>query len=197
MINVRKRGKVYQYQFETARVNGKRKQISKSGFRTKNEAYIEGAKAYDKYINGRNRNESYMSYSDYLDYWLENYCEVYLKYSTIEEYSIIANKYLKSGLGKYRLNSITSFQLNKYLTEAYMKHDYSYGYLRNFSKVIKSSFRDACDIFGFIDYNPAITLRLPKIEAVKKSMQSIYIHKMKLIEFWKDLKRTILLPAYF
>ena len=39
MINIRKRGKVYQYCFEAGKVNGKRKQITKSGFKTKNEAY--------------------------------------------------------------------------------------------------------------------------------------------------------------
>ena len=38
MVNIRKRGKVYQYQFEIAKVEGKRKYISKSGFKTKNEA---------------------------------------------------------------------------------------------------------------------------------------------------------------
>ena len=40
-VNVRKRGKVYQYQFEAASVDGKRKQITKSGFKTKKEAEIE------------------------------------------------------------------------------------------------------------------------------------------------------------
>lgn len=35
MISVRKRGNVYEYSFETAKVNGKRKRISKSGFKTK------------------------------------------------------------------------------------------------------------------------------------------------------------------
>lgn len=42
MVNVRKRGKVYQYQFEIAKVDGKRKYISKSGFKTKNEALMTG-----------------------------------------------------------------------------------------------------------------------------------------------------------
>ena len=37
MVNIRKRGKVYQYQFEIAKVDGKRKYISKSGFKTKNQ----------------------------------------------------------------------------------------------------------------------------------------------------------------
>ena len=40
-VNIRKRGKVYQYQFETAKVNGKRTQISKSGFKTKAEALFQ------------------------------------------------------------------------------------------------------------------------------------------------------------
>ncbi len=37
MISIRKRGKVYQYCFEAGKVNGKRKQITKSGFKIKNE----------------------------------------------------------------------------------------------------------------------------------------------------------------
>ena len=41
-INTRKRGKVYEYFFEGAKVNNKRTRISKSGFRTKNVAYLAG-----------------------------------------------------------------------------------------------------------------------------------------------------------
>lgn len=47
MISIQKRGKVYQYRFEAAKVNGKRKWISKSGFKTKNAAFTVGQKAYD------------------------------------------------------------------------------------------------------------------------------------------------------
>ena len=35
MISIRKREKVYQYCFEPGKVNGKRKQITKSVFKTK------------------------------------------------------------------------------------------------------------------------------------------------------------------
>lgn len=52
MINIRKRGSVYQYQFEAEPIDGKRKQITKSGFKTKNEAYLAGMRAYNNYING-------------------------------------------------------------------------------------------------------------------------------------------------
>ena len=44
MVNVRKRGNLYQYQFEIAPVDGKRKQVTKSGFKTKAEAEKENVK---------------------------------------------------------------------------------------------------------------------------------------------------------
>jgi len=179
MIIVRKRGKVYEYQFEVAKVNGKRKRITKSGFKTKNAALVAGQRAYDEYINGGCHSETFMSYGDYLDYWLKNYCEVYLKYRTIEEYSVIINKYLKPHLGHYRLNKITSYQLSQFLIKMCMQYDYSYGYFKNFLKVIKSTFRDATDIFGFIKFNPAVTLRLPKLELLKKTPTGIFIPKKK------------------
>lgn len=40
MINIRKRNNLYEYRFEVGKDNGKRKQISKSGFKTKRDAYI-------------------------------------------------------------------------------------------------------------------------------------------------------------
>lgn len=72
-INVRKRGNVYEYFFEAAKVNNKRKRISKSGFKTKSEAYEYGYRAYEEYNNGGVKRESQMSYDDYLDYWCEKY----------------------------------------------------------------------------------------------------------------------------
>lgn len=54
MVNVRKRGNSYQYYFEIAPVDGKRKQKVKSGFKTKTEAY----KDYHHFLQhkgGKNR----------------------------------------------------------------------------------------------------------------------------------------------
>ena len=45
-VTIQKRGKVYQYKFEIASVDGKRKFINKSGFKTKSEAIEFGNKAY-------------------------------------------------------------------------------------------------------------------------------------------------------
>lgn len=99
MISIRKRGKVYQYCFEAGKINGRRKQITKSGFKTKNEAYIAGQKAYNEFINGDNTKESNMLYSEYLDYWMKMYCNINLRYTTIITYENIIKKHIKPRLG--------------------------------------------------------------------------------------------------
>lgn len=86
MISIRKRGKVYQYYFEAGKINGKRKQITKSGFKTKSEAYIVGQKAYDEFINVVSDVECNMLYGDYLDYWMKEYFEINYEYSTSKRY---------------------------------------------------------------------------------------------------------------
>lgn len=161
MINIRKRGKVYQYCFEAGKVNGKRKQITKSGFKTKNEAYIAGQKAYDEFINGVTNIECNMLYGDYLDYWMKEYFEINYKYSTAKRYKETF-KVLKEEIGKYKLSFITPFLLNQSLLKIAQKCKTKEG-VRNYQKVIKSSFRDATNHFGFLKYNPAVELQIPKI----------------------------------
>lgn len=174
-VNVRKRGNTYQYYFEAAPVNGKRKQISKSGFRTKTEALEEGNIAYNEYLTtGLNFKEQNISYSDYLDYWVENYCKTNLKYNTIQAYQTIIEKYLKPELGKYRLTTLTSVKLHSFITELCSKYNFSRSYFSNILKVIKGSFREACNVYGFVRYNPAMTLRLPKLENKKKNIKHVY-----------------------
>ena len=52
MISIRKSGKVYQYKFEIASIDGKRKFKNKSGFATKSEAKKAGIIAYNEYLTG-------------------------------------------------------------------------------------------------------------------------------------------------
>ena len=160
-INIRKRGKVYEYFFEGAKVNNKRTRISKSGFRTKNEAYEYGLKAYNDYIGGKIRPmESQMSYSDYLDYWMKEYFSINYKYSTAKRYSETFET-IKKILGKYKLCALTPYLLNQSLLKLYQKST-SKEALRNYQKVIKSSLRDATNYFGFINIDPARNLQIPR-----------------------------------
>lgn len=183
MVNVRKRGNVYEYNFDVAKIEGKRKKISKSGFKTKIEAQEAGTVAYEEYIRtGVVVKDCQMSYHDYLDFWYENYCKINLKYTTQEAYKNIIEKYLKPSLGLYRLSAITSITLHSFLTELCSKYSFSRSYFKNILKVMKGTFREATDVYGFIRYNPSLTLKLPKIEDSSDFEKHLYtqdeIHKI-------------------
>ena len=111
MVNVRKRGIGYQYYFEGNRVNGKRTQIVKSGFKTKSEAQKEGMIAYnDYYQTGSVFKPSQMLYSEFLDLWIEKYCKINLKYHTIEAYSNIIKNHIKPRIGFYLISQINTIK---------------------------------------------------------------------------------------
>lgn len=75
-----------------------------------------------------------------------------------------SSKILTQKLGKYRLSTITSVKLNSYITEICEENDFAPTYFKNILKVVKDSFRDACNVYGFIKYNPARDLRLPRFD---------------------------------
>lgn len=55
MINIRKRNNLYEYRFEAGKVNGRRKQISRCGFKTTKEAL----RNYQKVIKSSLRDATY------------------------------------------------------------------------------------------------------------------------------------------
>ena len=170
MISIRKRGNNYQYCFEAGKVNGKRKQITKCGFKTKNEPYIARQKAYDEFINWVTSIECNMLYGDYLDYWMREYFEINYKYSTAKKYKE-SFRNIKRELGNYKLSVITPYILNQALLKLYQTSS-TRDTLRNYQKVIKSSLRDAAYYFGFIKNNPAAELEIPRVFSfeLKKTM---------------------------
>ena len=134
-LNVTKRGNVYQY--------------------------VEGQKTMNLYLNGNITNESQMSYSEYLDYWMSEYFEINYKYSTAKRYKESFGN-IKKELGNFRLSAITPYMLNQALLRLYQTSTTKEA-LRNYQKVIKSSLRDATYYFGFIQYDPARDLRIPRL----------------------------------
>ena len=165
MINVRKRGNSYQYYFEIASVNGKRKQKTKSGFKTKAEAEKEGLKAYNEYNNtGHSFTPQTMSYSDYLDYWLKEHCHINLKYHTIQAYENIIKNHIKPRVGFYRLSQISTATLQEFINNTYVEYGFSKNFMRNIIKVLKTSLAYATDVVGFIKENPALKVKLPRYD---------------------------------
>lgn len=164
-INTMKRGNYFQYRFEIAPQEGKRKFINKSGFSTKQEAYEAGVKAYNEYTNAGNVfKPSTISCSDYIDYWMKTYCEINLRYSTIQTYNNIIKNHIKPRLGFYRLSQITTATLQEFINNIYVEKGFSKCFLRTILKVLKGSFGYATDVVEFIKINPALKVKIPKYD---------------------------------
>ena len=142
-VNVRKRenGK-WQYYFEGAKINGKRKKITKSGFKTKKEALEAGTKALNEYNNaGTIFVPSEISYSDFLDHFLEDYVKLNGKPNTVRNYKTLFKR-TKERLGIYKLKSITPELLQGFLNDLY-KDGYSKNYISQYKTLLTTSFKYA------------------------------------------------------
>ena len=146
MVSVRKRGKVYEYRFEIATVEGTRKWITKSGYPTKAEAFKEGAKAYnDFYYNGQKTQlRENMSYADFLDYWIDNYASFNLHYSTTISYINIIKNHVKPRVGFYKLWQLDTRLLQEFINKIYVEYGFSKNYMASILKVVKGSLKYAC-----------------------------------------------------
>lgn len=170
-VNVRKRGSKWEYRFETARIDGKRKQVSKGGFRTQGDALKAGTAALNEYNNtGLHFNMSDISFSDYLDYYFDNYCKVNLQDTTIDKYEKNIRIHLKPALGMYRLNGITTAALQEFINCKY-KDNYSRNTLCNLKALLTASFNFAIDN-GFVQSNPASRVKLPSVRTVNNNLNT-------------------------
>lgn len=177
-VNIRKRGNKWQYQFEAATVNGKRKQISKSGFRTKKEALEAGTKALAEYNNcGLSFTPNNMSFSDYLDFWIKEYASINLKSTSVDNYKKKIRLYIKPKLGLYKLSNLSSAVLQKFINEQFNE-----GFSRNTLSVLKGilsgALNYAVEPLQYIKLNPMSSVRLPLQRAVpnkstRKKIRSI------------------------
>lgn len=168
-VNVRKRGEKWQYQFEAAAVNGKRKQITKSGFRTKKEALEAGTKALAEYNNcGLTFTPSEISFSDYLDFWIKEYAQINLKETTVNNYIKKIRLYIKPELGIYKLKALTPAILQSYINKKFNE-----GFSRNTLLVLKGilsgSLNYAVEPLRYIKFSPMSAVKLPLQRAVPKT----------------------------
>lgn len=165
-VNVRKRGDKWQYQFEAAIVDGKRKQITKSGFRTKKEALEAGTKALAEYNScGLSFVPSEISFNDYLDYWIKEYAQVNLKETTVNNYIKKIRLYIKPELGIYKLKALTPAILQSYINKKFNE-----GFSRNTLLVLKGilsgSLNYAVQPLEYIKFSPMAAVRLPLKRAI-------------------------------
>lgn len=160
-VSVRKRGDVWQYCFDAASIGGKRRQVTKSGFRTKKAAMEAGVKAkadYDK--SGTRFVASEMSVADYLDFFMDAHASQNLKANTVETYGAAFRNHVKPNIGQLRLSSLTTPVLQEYLNT--LSKQVSPGVYSLTKKALSSALNYAVNPCQFILANPMANCRTPK-----------------------------------
>lgn len=153
--------KVYEYSFEMASVDGKRKRKSKSGFASKRDARIAGRKALSEYENvGQVMVDRDISYADFLDLWMENDCKLTCKESTLYGYEKKIRLYLKPELGGYRVSSIDKKILQTFITDLY-NDGFSINTIISIKGLLTKSFNYALENH-YIMISPANRLVIPQ-----------------------------------
>ena len=172
----------WQYRFELAKVDGKRRYASKAGFRTKEEAEKAGNLALAEYIRaGKHFEPSEMSVADFLDYWLNNYAVVNLADNTVTAYKNIIKNHLKPRIGHYMLKSIDVMTLQNMINDIYLNMGFTKAFLNNILKVCKGAFGYAAYTAKLIPYNIAEPVKLPKFEPKEKKPTILSKEQMEAI----------------
>lgn len=191
---VRKRGKTWEWSFEGARIGGKRKPISKSGYRTKALALAAGTQAKAEYDSGgRVFTPSTMSVSDYLDYWYNRYVKQQA-YRTQLSYESHIRLHIKPYLGRYRLSALAPDIIQGWVDDVlYAEKNLSYQSITCILATLSGSLNYAVHPCQYIKQNPCSYVKMPNIPVDlerKKHMEYVCIG-----EDWKAVT-NFLLDAY-
>ena len=172
----------WQYRFELAKVDGKRKYASKAGFKTKEEAEKAGNLALAEYLRaGKHFEPSEMSVADFLDYWLNNYAVVNLADNTVTAYTNIIKNHLKPRIGHFMLKSIDVMTLQNMINDIYLQKGFTKAFLKNIMKVCTGAFGYAAYTAKLIPYNIAEPVKLPKFEPQEKKPSILSKEQMEAL----------------
>lgn len=165
---VRKKGDNWYYYFDLAKVDGKRKKIERKGGATKKEALSALRKAISEYENaGTLTHNSDMSYSDYLDYWMNNYVRIQCKKTTEALYKRYIEQHIKPILGLYKLKSINPSILQDFLNKKSI-NGFSKNTVSSFYGLLSGSLKYAVYPMQYIKENPMTYVNMPRYDTLHK-----------------------------
>jgi integrase len=145
-ITYRKKDNGWQYTIEVGRdLNGKRKQKSKGGFKTKREcqeAMIAAETLIDKgeYFIAEN-----ITFKDYLSKWLSDYAKIATAPRTYYRYEEIINKYINPKLGTIELNKLKPLHIQGFYNYCINDLNLSTTTVRQFHAIIHKALNKAVE----------------------------------------------------
>ncbi|MCU7383198.1 tyrosine-type recombinase/integrase [Enterococcus faecium] len=156
--------------------DGSRKKVEKVGGDTRPEAEA----ALRKVLSDIDETGQYFLGTDtrvkqYLDFWMEEYVKLNLKYNTYENYRFTIKNHINGYLGKKTLTDLSPALLQNFIN-AEFKKGYSKKTMTITHSVLKNALNMAVYPWGLIKQNPMLYVKIPKYEArptTKKDLKII------------------------
>ncbi|MCZ1274618.1 site-specific integrase [Enterococcus faecium] len=156
--------------------DGSRKKVEKVGGDTRPEAEA----ALRKVLSDIDETGQYFLGTDtrvkqYLDFWMEEYVKLNLKYNTYENYRFTIKNHINGYLGKKKLTDLSPALLQNFIN-AEFKKGYSKKTMTITHSVLKNALNMAVYPLGLIKQNPMLYVKIPKYEArptTKKDLKII------------------------
>lgn len=183
----RRKSPNWEWRFAGASVDGKRKEYSKCGYKTKKEAEAAGAKALTEYQNtGSVFEPDRISVADYLWLWLDAYGKTNLKDTTIVAYRKAIKNHIIPEIGQYYLKDITAQRLQAVIDKMF-NAGHSRHRLNETKGILSASFQWAVEPGHYIAYNPMVYVRLPSPRAIPETPTRVKKRRPVTNEEWDQI----------
>lgn len=177
-----KKGVTFTYRIEAGRdpITGKRRQVTKSGFKSAKEARAAAQPILNKLLLGENIIESDITFTEYTNEWFEEY-KKHIKDST----KVTIKSYLKHALnyfGNKKLKDITPYNYQKFLNS--LTNKLTSKTLHSVDIYTKNIF-DTAFRYNIIRNNPCVKITFPKSTKIvkAKSIEEMFLEKEELQDF--------------
>lgn len=126
-----------------------------------------------------------MTYSEWLQEWLDNYVRITAKWRTVVRYSDITYKHICPKIGDLEICELTAIDLQRYITELIESGNrltgkgLSSSAVNSIITVLQSSLTVAYGL-GLIQENPATNIKRPKLK--EKQVECFGMVEQKQIE---------------
>ncbi|MDP1421151.1 site-specific integrase [Peribacillus simplex] len=152
-------------------LTGKRKQILRRGFASKQDANDEMIRLKAEILENEFLDLTHMTYGKYMEEWLQER-KSRLQASTFETHSIFYRNVIKPRLGLLKLQQIAPMQIQKFVNDLVNDTSYSGHTIHLIFRIVSSSLKKA-KILKLIKDNPSIGITLPRIKRKEINVWSL------------------------
>ncbi|MBO9128503.1 tyrosine-type recombinase/integrase [Bacillus sp. 165] len=172
-MSVKRIGEKWGFRIDAGRnpKTGKRKQVYRSGFKTKREAEAALAKIKLELNQGKYFEPSKQLFGDYIDYWLLNSYKNEVQITTFEKVEGVVTSHIIPFFQYFSLHEIKAFHIDQFYTEK-IKTGLSPAYVKVMHNALSKAFQKAIK-WELIRENPVKGVTAPTVPKTSKEVWTV------------------------